>query len=267
MNSESIPNGSMSERASAVKLEEQLLKTQSDLDMSNQAVRELAKQRRQSIGLFRGTGYVLLLITIILYGNALIPFAPMNPAWQLSLMGTWVQNMAFPILGFTLVFYGGTEGRLRREGGLVKFLSFAALLVALLFFLMLPVGLHATVRTYNQGKSQLDRGLDQQLGVLREVETQMAAASSNDQIIALMRKMQGQAPQPMTIPDPQTAKKEFLGQLTRARTDLRNNIAQQEQQQRFGLIKGFVQQALLVVVTVAMFVRLWWISRWARVGF
>jgi hypothetical protein len=266
MNSESIPSKPMSEPAS-VKLEEQLLKTKSDLDMANQAVRELAKQRRQSIGLFRGTGYGLLLITIILYGNALIPFVPMEPAWQLSLMGTWVQHMAFPILGFTLVFYGGTEGRLRREGTLVKVLSFAALLVALLFFLLLPLGLHATVRTYNQGKSQLDRGLDQQLGVLRQVETQMTAANSNDQIIALMQKMQGQGNQPIAIPDPQTAKKEFLGQLTRARADLRNKITQQEQQQRFGLIKGFVQQVLLVLVTVAMFVRLWWISRWARVGF
>jgi hypothetical protein len=275
MNSDPLPSDSLSmdalatpamELMSPEAMQAQLQKTQNDLEIANQAVRDLAKQRRQSIGLFRGTGYILLLITLILYINALIPFAPMNPAWQLSVMGTWVQNMAFPILGFTLIFYGGPEGRLKREGLLVKLLSFATLLMALLFFLLLPLGLSATNRLYNQSKTQLGQGLDQQLNVLQQIETRMSAAGSNDQILSVIQQIQPNV-QAANVPNPQQAKREVLGQLNQARTTLRTNVQQQEQQQQFGLIKGFLQQALLAAVTVAIFVRLWWITRWARIGF
>jgi hypothetical protein len=270
MNSEPTPTGAASEPLGDLiapeTLQTKLLKTQNDLELANQAVRDLAKQGRQSLALFRGTGYILLLVTLIIYINALIPFAPGNPSWQLSVMGVWVQNMAFPILGFTLIFYGGAEARLKREGLFVKALSFGALLVALLFFLLLPVGLSATNRIYNQGKTQLSQGLDQQLNLLQQIQERMTAANSNDQIVSVIQQMQGQAAPP-SLANPQQTKKELLGQLNQARTNLKNTVAQQEQQQQFGLVKNFLQQAMLAAVGVGIFIRLWWITRWARIGF
>jgi hypothetical protein len=270
MNSEPTPTGATSESLGNLMapetLQTKLLKTQNDLELANQAVRDLVKQGRQSLALFRGTGYILLLVTLIIYINALIPFAPGNPSWQLSVMGVWVQNMAFPVLGFTLIFYGGAEARLKREGMLVKALSFGALLVALLFFLLLPVGLSATNRIYNQGKTQLSQGLDQQLNLLQQIQERMTAANSNDQIVSVIQQMQGQAVAP-SLPNPQQTKKELLGQLNQARSNLKNTVAQQEQQQQFGLVKNFLQQAMLAAVAVGIFIRLWWITRWARIGF
>jgi hypothetical protein len=271
MNSDPTPTGPadqpLSDLIAPDTLDTKLLKTQNDLELANQAVRDLAKQTRQSLGLFRGAGYILLLVTLILYINALIPFAPMNPSWQLSVMGVWVQNMAFPILGFTLIFYGGAEGRLKREGVLVKALSLGCLLIAVLYFLLLPVGLSATNRLYNQGKTQLSQGLVQQLSILEQVQERMSAANSNDQIVSVLQQIQGQAAAPLNVPNPQQTKKELLGQLNQARSSLKTNVAKQEQQQQFGLIKNFLQQALLTVLAVTIFIRLWWITRWARVGF
>jgi hypothetical protein len=251
-----------------INISEQLFKAQADLSLTNQTVSELGRQRRQATGLFRGAGYALLMISAVTYINSFIPPAIQNPSWLINLMGIWVQNMAFPLLGFTFVFYGGNEWRLKREKTLVKIFSYLSLLMAVLFFALLPLGLTSTVRLYNEGKAQLSRGLELNMMALQEAETKVSTANSNDEITNILR--QYQSPQTAGLPqltgDTRRIKRDLLVQLDKSKAQLETNARVQGQQQQFVLIRTYVQQGLLAIVAVGIFVRLWWITRWARVG-
>jgi large-conductance mechanosensitive channel len=243
-------------------LQEELFKTQCDLENTNLLVRDFSNQRRQTATLFRGTGYALLLVTLVLYVNFFIPPAFGNPVWQLQLVGNLVQNLAFPVVGLTLVLYGGRNWRLRQELALVQIFSYATLIVALLFFMLLPLSLSSTVRLYNQGQAEVVQGLDQRLSAVQRVETQVKQATSDAQISQLVNQLKVQAPSGIS---PQQLKDQMLVQLTQAKSKLQAGAELQRQEQRFSVIKNFIQQALIAIIATGIFVWLWWISAWARV--
>jgi amino acid transporter len=243
-------------------LQEELFKTQCDLENTNLLVRDFSNQRRQTASLFRGTGYALLLVTLVLYVSFFVPLAFGNPVWQLQLIGNLVQNLAFPAVGLTLVFYGARNWRPKRELVLVQILSYLTLLAALLFFMLLPLGLSSTVRLYNQGQAELVQGLDQRLNSLQQVRTQVEKANSDAQINQLIAQMKIQTPPGI---GPKQLKDQMLVQLTQAKSKLQDSNELQRQQQRFGVIKNFIQQALIAIIAAGIFIWLWWISGWARV--
>jgi amino acid transporter len=251
-----------SDQTPSSSLQEELFKTQCDLENTNLLVRDFSNQRRQTASLFRGTGYALLLVTLVLYVSFFIPPVFGNPVWQLQLIGNLVQNLAFPAVGLTLVFYGARNWRLRRELVLVQVLSYLTLLAALLFFMLLPLGLSSTVRLYNQGQAELVQGLDQRLSALQRIETQVEKANSDAQINQLVTQMKVQTPSGIS---PKQLKDQMLVQLTQARSKLQDGTELQRQEQRFSVIKNFIQQALIAIIAAGIFIWLWWISAWARV--
>ncbi len=250
-----------SDQTPSSKLQEELFKTQCDLENTNLLVRDFTIQRRQTATLFRGTGYALLLVTLVLYVSFFIPPAFGNPAWQLQLMGNLVQNLAFPAVGLTLAFYGARNWRLKRELVLMQVFSYGALLAALLFMMLLPLGLSSTFRLYNQGQADLVQGLDQRLSALQRVENQVEKATTDAQINELIAQMKVQTPSGIS---PKQVKEQMEVQITQARAKLQNSTELQKKEQQFSIIKNFVQQALIAIIAAGIFMWLWWISAWAR---
>lgn len=243
--------------------QDKLFKTQSDLEFTNQSIRDLVNQRRQAALLLRGTGYALLLITLILYVSFFIPLRFGNPTWQLELIGGLVQNVAFPLVGVTLVFYGGKNWRTMRELLMLRGFSYALLVVALAYFMLLPLGLSSTVRLFNQSQAQVGAGLDQRMGVLQQLETKIQSATSDQELNNVLGQLQGQPKLPENI-DPTTAKQQLLGQLAQAKSNLKSKAEAIAEQQQFSLIKNFIQQSFMAIIATGIFAWLWWRSSWAR---
>lgn len=87
-----------------------------------------------SSSLFRLVGYGLLVLALFDFIHILIPLRLMNPMWEFQTTGALVERVPVPLLGLMLVFYGETSSRKRWESNLLKFLSWASLLIGLLFF-------------------------------------------------------------------------------------------------------------------------------------
>jgi hypothetical protein len=244
-------------------LQDQLAQTQRDLQATNQSIQELVKQRQQNAILLRGAGYALLLITLVIFISFFIPSRFGDSAWQQQLIGKLVQNVGFPVVGVTLLLFSGKYWRNKRELHLLRGISHALLGVALAYFLLLPLGLSTTVRLYNQNQAEMGAGLDRKLEVLQQLETQIQAANSDQDLNKVLERMQGQPKLPENV-DSKAVKQQLLTQLSQAKADLKSTVKAQGERQRFGLIKTFMGQSFLAILATGIFAWFWMGSRWAR---
>ncbi|MGB8702215.1 MAG: HpsJ family protein, partial [Thermosynechococcaceae cyanobacterium] len=99
----------------------------------------MVNPQRAGLTLLRLTGYSLLLLTLFDFIALAIPLRVMDPAWELQTMGSLVERVALPLIGFALVFGGGATQRSRAEIKVLQLLSTAAGLVGVLYFLLLPL--------------------------------------------------------------------------------------------------------------------------------
>ncbi|NJK39107.1 MAG: hypothetical protein HC920_16110 [Oscillatoriales cyanobacterium SM2_3_0] len=132
--------------------------TQIDTNPASQSIEVLKRfnlSLLRSANLFRWVGYGFLLLTLLDIAEILFPPRFMNPAWELQAMGQLVERVAVPLLGFILVFFGERNSRERWEVPLVKLFSWLTLLYAVLYFLLVPLGVINTLRIDKQIISKL----------------------------------------------------------------------------------------------------------------
>lgn len=216
-----------------------------------------------SSSLLRPIGYCLLVLTSFDLISILVPLRLMNPTWEFQTIGSLVERVPVPLLGLGLVFYAKDELRSKWEQLPLKLLSWSSLLAGVLFVLLAPLLLVDSLRIGEQINYQINTQVTQQLSQLGQLENQVSKGTAQDINEVLTRFNQGQPP---TIKNPQQLKSRLLSEITQAKQTLRPKTEANWADRRLALLKNSVKWFLGSLVSGALFIYIWRVTRWARRG-
>lgn len=222
--------------------------------------------QNQSVYRLRWIGYGLLIFALIDALFILIPPGFTNPEWEFQAIGNLVERVVVPLLGLGFVFFGEYYDRRPGEKIPIKILSWLCLLLAVLYILMLPLGLLSTLRIKGQldeqARVQVERGLAQ----LNQVETQLKTQLNQLKPEDLRRLVEQARSQGVTVTtdNPEALKAELLTRLNAARQQLPQRAEQEIGQRKQGLYKNAVKWLLGAFLGAVLFFILWRSTAWAR---
>lgn len=143
----------------------------------------------------------------------------------------------------------------------MKFLSWLTLLLALLFLLLIPLGIANTVRLTNTTVSQINILSQQKLTQAEQLEKQLNQATPeqiNNFLKSQGRSLDGQ--------NPQEVKNQILSQISQAKEKIQTQTKATQSSQRIKLLKNSIKWNLGALVSAALFLSIWQGTRWARMN-
>ena len=240
-----------------------------------------------AITILRLLGYGLIAYAAI---DALAIFYPPNftdPEWEIQLLGNLVERAPVPLLGFALVYLGSqTFSRWSlAERILVKASTFICLLLAIVFLLLIPLGIFDTKRVIDlrneeattrleETNAQIDRLIENLERVdpdsIARIQAQVAAAGEQSQIrvdpqvAGLLRLARG-------LPfetDPTGAKEELLErgrqEVTSQKAQLERQVAAEQKRFRKTLLENSAKWNFSSLLTSALFFMMYRLTGWLR---
>lgn len=195
--------------------------------------------------LFRVAGYALLALSLLDLIEIFVPPRFGNPTWELQLVNNLVERAPVPLLGLVLVLVG--EQRFR----IFKFLSWACLVVGLLFLLVVPLAASSAWRIERLNQLQFN----QQTAQIQQIKAQLNQATTDAEINNVLARLNPQGPPP-EINNPQEAKRQILGKIAQA-----EQIAKAQIANRAGTtenrLKRTIKPILGALVSAAVFLTIW----------
>ncbi|HLO52124.1 MAG TPA: HpsJ family protein [Kamptonema sp.] len=215
-----------------------------------------------SIYRLRWVGYGLLVLSLL---DIIATFTPpnfLNPVWELQTIGALVERVPVPLLGLALIFFGEDYDRSEKEDLVLKFLSWLCLLLALVFVLMIPLGIVNTLKINNQNNQQITQQAGQQLSQLKQVEERLTKGSPED-LKNLANELTRLGVQANTQ-NPEELKKQILSRIDPAKQQLENQSKAVQSNQRLVLLKNSVKWILGALISSVLFFTIWKGTDWAR---
>jgi hypothetical protein len=123
--------------------------------------------------LIRSVGYGLLVFAAIDLVAIFIPPSFGDSQWEFATLGDVVERVPVPLLGLMLTFWGGEERRRIWELWFLKLISWATLLVGILFLGLIALGLSATLRINNTNSVQIDNQYRDAVNQAKATRTQI----------------------------------------------------------------------------------------------
>lgn len=207
-----------------------------------------------SSSLFRPIGYCLLLLGLFDIIDIFVPLRFMNPNWEFQMIGSLVERLPVALLGLGLVFYGKKDIQSKWELPILKFLSWASLLVGILLLLLSPLLVVDSLRLKNQINHQINTEVTQQLSQLERIEKQVSQGTDSDITNAMTRLNQGM---PLDIKNPQEVKSKLLAEINQAKGKIRTQTETAWVDRRLALVKNSVKWLLGVLVLGVLFIYIW----------
>lgn len=226
-----------------------------------QELQEFAFSQTGSTKILRILGYGLLLLALFDVVEMLFPPNFMNPAWEFQTFGSLVERVPVPLIGFALIFYGEMYSRSKWEFLSLKLFSWLTLLLAVIFLLLIPLGIGNTVRLSKQSATQITTASQQQLTQAAQVEQQLNQATP-EQINEFL-KSQGRS---LDGKSPQEVKTQILSDVSKAKAQIKTQAERTQSSQRLNLLKNSVKWNLGALVSAALFFSFWKATNWARIG-
>jgi len=208
-------------------------------------------------------GYGLLVLALFDFMHILVPLRLMNPMWEIQTIGALVERVPVPLLGLMLVFYGETSFRKKWEITFLKVLSWASLLVGVLFLLLIPLVVVNTVRIDKQITYQTSTQVSQQLSELQQLENQVNKGTDKDLNILATRLNQGRQ---VDVKDPQELKSRLLSEITKAKKTIQPQTTAALADRRLALLKNSIKWLLGSLVSGVLFIYIWANTSWTRRG-
>lgn len=213
-----------------------------------------ATSDNRSIYRFRWIGYGLLIFALIDSFQVLIPPGFMNPAWELNTIGALVERVAVPLLGLALIFFGEFYDRTMPEKLSLKVLSWVCLVLAIVFVLMVPLGVFDTIRLNSQSSQQVGVQMEQ----FKKLEDQLNQ-SKPEQIKNLGAQLNTLGVS-VDADDPEKLKGAVMARINGAKA----KVQADRSNQRLMLFKNSVKWNLGALIAATLFFVLWKTTDWAR---
>lgn len=210
----------------------------------------------------RLVGYGLLLFAVIDVIQLLYPPQLLNPVWELQTMGAIVERLPVPLLGLVMVLFGDDYDRMIWEDIFLKFVSWFSLLLALLFFLLVPLGVLNTTRINTQNSQRIEAQSQARLAELEQVEQQVSQGTTQDlQTLAAELNRLGL---PVDSQKTDELKSEILSRVATAKERLPEQAEGTKKNQRRVLLKNSIKWNIGALVSSILFFYIWRGTRWAR---
>ena len=205
----------------------------------------------QSSSRFRLVGYGLLVLALFDFIYILVPPQFMNPMWEFQTIGTLVERVPVSLLGLMLVFSGETKFRKKWEITLLRFLSWASLVVGVLFLLLMPLLVIDSSRLEDQMNAQINSQATQQLTVLQQLEKKVSQGTAKDLNEVVTRLNQDRS---VDIKNPQQVKSKLLSEITKTKKAIESQIKAAGDKQRLDLLKKSAKWFLGVLIAGVLFI-------------
>ncbi len=212
--------------------------------------------------LFHLTGYGLLLFVLCDLIDIIFPPHIMDPVWEFQTIGAVVERVPLPLLALVLVFYKEANGRARWEPTVLKLLSWASLLVGVLFLLLIPICVSNTFRINNLNNNRINTQTTEQMSEIRQIQEQLDKATTND-LESLLARINAQGGSP-DIKNPQELKSRLLTEVDKSERTLKTQAKATQKTKGRQLIKSSVKWNIGALIAGDLFIRIWQASRWAR---
>ncbi|BAY16830.1 hypothetical protein NIES21_26640 [Anabaenopsis circularis NIES-21] len=224
-----------------------------------QELQEFAYNQVGSMTILRVLGYGLLLLALFDIVETIFPPSFMNPVWEFQTFGALVERVPVSLIGLALVFYGELHARSKWEFLTLRLLSWISLLLAIIFILLIPVGISNTVRLSKQSYNQINNLSQQQISQAEQVEQRLSQAKPEQ--IETFLKSQGRS---VNASNPQELKEKVLSEVSQAKEKIKLQAQANQSTQRLNLLKNSVKWNLGALVTSALFFIFWKTTNWAR---
>jgi hypothetical protein len=226
--------------------------------------------------LIRSIGYGLIAFAAIDLAVIFIPPAFGDPQWELATLGDVVERAPVPLLGILLVFWGGEERRKIWELWLLKFVSWASLLVGILFLALIAIGLSATLRINNTNSVQIDNQYREAVNQAKTTRTQIERVkqrvntSKPEELQQFLRQLdqrglsQGvqntQELRARLVDEVKVAEEKLIKQ----EADLKRNAAVFRSTKLKALLKSSLKWNLGALLSSVLFISIWRHTAWTR---
>ena len=228
-------------------------------------VKQFSLSQFRSMGLVHIVGYGILLLTAVDLFTILVPPRFMNPTWEFQAFGQCIERVPVLFLGLILIFFGEENPRGNIERIFVKLLSWMTLILAVIFFLLVPISIFNTIRIDQTNEQRANFELDQQLSQLRQVRGQVERAESPEDLrglVALLRTG-GTAPSLSSSDVSQTQERLYAVLKNREQLFLADNGRRISRQHR-ALLKQSFKWTIGAVISGILLLLTWANTKWAR---
>lgn len=216
----------------------------------------------RAASLFRWVGYGLLILALFDVADILVPPQLMNPTWEFQAIGSLVERVPVPLLGLVFVFFDGANLRGKWEKPILRFLSWASLLVGILYLLLIPIAIGNAIRINNQNNVQVAAQVTQQSQQIQQVKGQLNQASGSDMNNLFDRlSAQGRA---NNLSGPEELRKQLSTEINQAEKQLQAQAATTRKGSLLSLLKRTGKWALGALISGVLFIRIGQGTRWAR---
>ncbi|MBE9008474.1 hypothetical protein IQ259_26365 [Fortiea sp. LEGE XX443] len=211
------------------------------------------------INVWRFLGYGMLLLALLDIIEMFVPPNFLNPNWEFQTMGRLVNQVGVPLIAILFVLSGKLAKRAKWELPVLALLSRLTLLVALLYILLIPLGVFNTIRLYNTNLEQIKTGYEQRLSQANQVEKQLSQTSPTD--IDNLIKRQGGS---LNGRSPEDIKNQIISELTQAKQQLKTQKETNQSSVTLNLLKNSVKWNVGALISSVLFFIIWKETRWAR---
>ncbi|HEY9692548.1 MAG TPA: HpsJ family protein [Oculatellaceae cyanobacterium] len=217
----------------------------------------------RSIGILRFAGYGLLILGFFDYINIFVPPQFLNPVWEFQTLGSLVERVPVPFLGLVLVFYGEWLYREKLEKQLLRALSWACLLVGVLYLLLIPLGIRDSVRINTSNEALLRSQVSQQIAQTEQIEERFNQATSTEELNNILKALNNRD-NSLDTKNPQVFKEQVVSRLNNYQKTIEQQSEANLKTQRLALLKKAVKWNLGALVSGVLFIYLWRVTGWAR---
>ena len=222
---------------------------------------------RTTFVLFRVLGYCLLLFFLLDISIISIPFKFTDAIWELNIFGQIVERVPLLLLSFPLLFFGEYSARMKWEKIITKIISWLSLVLAVFFFLNIPLALVNTFRVQDIRVGEVITRAAQQNGPLQVAAEQLEKATSDSEVRTILRSLNPQQQSLVAqIPNPQDIKKRLLAEISTSVSQTQAQAETSKRQIGLAIWKDSVKWIIAGLVSGLFLLYAWFQSKWARVG-
>jgi len=227
-------------------------------------VRERVAVLLSSLKPIRITGFFLLMLFALYSVEILIPPKFMNPDWEMVAMNSLLEIIFLPVLGLSLVFWGGNYHRKQIDKFNLWFFSWVALWLGLACFLLVPMATLDSFRILRGYKVETSTKIESQMVKIAEVENQVREARSHKALETVLRRASS-TPTPVDRNQELAVIKEgILVAINAQRKSVEETANKAYDQSVVALWKRLVRVAIGFILAGVYLVAIWYHTLWAR---
>ena len=222
---------------------------------------------RQTFLLVRGIGYCLLILFILDIISIAIPLKFTDSAWELSVYGQIIERVPILLFSFPFIFFGEYSARMKWEQIATKIISWMALVMAIIFFLGIPLGIVNTFRVQTIQQGEVIAKAAQQTGPIQEIAERLNKANTDTEIRNVLRAINPQQQALVSqITNPEETKKKLLTEITTSISQIQSQSDVVKRRIGTSLWKNSIKWSIAALLSGLFILYVWGQSKWARVG-